>query len=190
MPIAIPVDVHLVTITVMDRSGPRPVLEHEIDFGVDVGHVQTGIGHANSIWRPDFQFNMRTIQKARSNLPGDTGVIGEQERWFLYGQYPARSGVSLICVRQIGRIDGTGWIAGKSAREQSITLIGLSLNPLLWGQTLAHEFGHLLWLEHVDNDSGNLMYPSSQQGVSLTPAQRRQALDSPLARQFGAAPRP
>ena len=189
MPITIPVDVHLVTITVMNRSGPRPVLAREIDCGLDVGHVQTGINRANSTWAPDFQFNMRTIQKVRADLPGDTGFIGDPERWFLYGQYPARSGVSLICVRQIGRVDGGGWIAGKSARERSITMIGFSLNPL-WGQTLAHEFGHLLCLEDVDNESGNLMYPSSQPGTLLTPAQRRRALDSPLARQFRAAPRP
>ena len=92
----------------MNRSGPRPVLDHEIDFGVDVGHVQTGIGHANSIWRPDFQFNMRTIRKARSNPPGDTGVIGDQEK----------------CVRQIGRIGGTGWVAGTSVIADGYPLHG------------------------------------------------------------------
>jgi hypothetical protein len=190
MPIPIPVDVHLVTITVMDRGGPRPVLAREIDFGLDAGLVQTGIGHVNRIWRPDFQFNKRTIQKVRSNPPGDTGVIGDQEKWFLFGQYPARSGVSVVCVRQIGRVGGAGWVAGTSARDRSVAMIGFTLNPLLWGQTLAHEFGHLLCLEHVSNDSGNLMYPSSQQGISVTPAQRRQALDSPLARRFRASPRP
>ena len=56
------------------------------------------------------------------DLPGDTGVVGEQEKWFLYGQYPARSGISLICVRQVGRIDGAGWIAGASAGDLSVTL--------------------------------------------------------------------
>ena len=77
---------------------------------------------------------MRTIQKVRSDPPGDSDVIGEQERWFLYGQYPARSGASLICVRQIGRVGGAGWCAGKSARERSITMIGFSLNPLPGGR--------------------------------------------------------
>lgn len=189
MPITIPVEVHPVTIQIMGTGAQYNTVVSSIDQGLTAEEMDAALRRATQLWSPDFQFTRASFEPDSTDLPSNATVVGNNEKWFLYGRYPSRRGISLIVVHQVGR--AVELQAGFSVAERAITIVGHSAAPDSFGPTIAHEFGHLLSLGHNDRDRSNLMHPSDY-GTNLMGNQRSQARNSALARRFGApgGPRP
>ena len=108
--------------------------------------------------------------------------------------HKARGGVRVLLVDRLSKDE----VGGEAVAKMRVCLIGYRSNPGEISRMLAHEFGHLLGLEHVNYPTGpnhereqaastqNLMSAASLNPAALlTPAQVKQARSSALARRFG-----
>lgn len=99
--------------------------------------------------------------------------------YMLASAFPMKDAVSLLLVRRFAGSEG-----GASAEKLGVCAVGDG-SP---DTALAHEFGHLLGLEH-QGDIRDLMNPGlSAPGTPLTAREISAARVSKLAQRFGARP--
>jgi hypothetical protein len=148
-----------------------------------LGHAIAG---ANGIWAPaEIQFNLGPPTTRRFRPPGDGTRVDENAYQYLINQMPGRLGrITLLLVQRFARWD----LGGQASRGTCILPSNLSVQNR--GRVFAHEFGHLLGLNHIDTPDTNLqnvMRPGLVAGNQLTPDQIRDARQSPLATRAAAA---
>ena len=197
--ITVPVEAHLITLIVdvqrvvtrriqvgrtTQTRRERVTEQREILPGETEASVRTGVTQANQILAPtDISFSIASISTQRINAPQNREVVTENGFLFLTRQYPARRGARLFVVRQFSGQEG-----GQAIEAQRVCILKHLGNPL-FGKTLAHEFGHLLALDHVTRGTSaryNLMWPGLRAGDNIEPGQIRIARESALARHFRA----
>lgn len=206
MPIQVPVEGHLITLAVTDFQistrqvqvgretrtyRERKEVVREIPPRQDENSVRRMFAVANQILSQiDISFELRQISSATVRMPSNSETVDQQSFFFLAGQFPARNCVSLLLVAKFSSFE----LGGESVEDQSVCIV-MALEEKLGGKVLAHEFGHLLSLEHVPakkedvgknpKDNYNLMYIGLSADTQLTADQRQQAQQSRLARRFG-----
>jgi hypothetical protein len=201
MPIEIPVDVHLITIGVIDyqittrtiQVGPRTRTQRERVQTIRTvaprhteASVRRAFDGANTILtQVDVCFELRSFTPRTVEMPSSSDTVDRQGFLYLAGQCPARDGVSLMLVANFSSRE----LGGEALEDRSVCIVAF-LDDQLQAKVLAHEFAHLLALDHVNRDLQdryNLMYPGLSADTRLTAEQRRVAQTSRLARQFSEA---
>ena len=194
--VIIPVDAHFITLTIpeyefvtrqvqvgrttqqqrqrVERTREVPTRRDESSLAVDLASV-------NQIWSAaNIDFRLRSSQVERIRAPGDADVVDPNTFLFLAGHFPARNGVSLLLVNRFRSAD----LGGQAVEAQCVCILGDAAPAT----SLAHEFGHLLHLDH-EGDIRNLMNGGlSIPTPRLTASQIRTAQQSALARRFGSTP--
>jgi hypothetical protein len=133
----------------------------------------------NKIFRAaDIEFRLRNTTSDSAEAPKGSETLDDEGFFMLASSFPMNNNaVSLLLVRKFAGSEG-----GASAEELGVCAVGDS-SP---DPALAHEFGHLLGLEH-QGDIRDLMNPGlSAPGTPLTRSEIVAARASPLARRFGA----
>lgn len=183
----IPVCAHLVTID----AGSQVV-----DPGWDRLRLDQVLTETNGIWaQADIRFELRSAQPQTVQLPG-TGntVVDRSAFFFLASRFGRRQEPNLALVRSVSERE----LGGRSAEELNFCLIPYGGTIPALGKQLAHEFGHLLGLDHPDGPRQattsshvegarhvyNLMYSGLSAETRLTDEQVRAARSSTLARHF------
>jgi hypothetical protein len=190
--VIIPVDACLITLTIpvyeivtrqiqVGRT-TRPQRQRvertrEIPTRRDRGSLNRDFTSANHIWsQANIQFQLRALRVERVQAPNNAEVIDANAFLFLARRFPARNGVSLLLVSRFSSAD----LGGQAVEAQCVCILGDAAPAT----TLAHEFGHLLHLDH-EGDIRNLMNAGlSIPNPQLTPQQIRTALQSTLALRF------
>jgi hypothetical protein len=209
MPIQIPVEGHLITLAVADyqimtrevqvgRSTrtyrERKEVVREVPPRHDENSVRRLFAVANNILAQiDVSFDLRQISPVTVRMPSNSETVDQPGFHYLAAQLPARKCVSLLVVSKFSSFE----LGGESVEDSSVCIIMFMGDEKLGGKLLAHEFGHLLSLDHVPpkkedigknpKDNYNLMFPGLSADNQLTEDQRKQAQQSRLARQFGEA---
>ena len=195
--VTIPVEAHLITLLVsVQRIVTRRVQvgrttqtrreriteQREIPPGETEATVRGGVTLANQILAPtNISFRLRSVRSQRTAAPQNREVVTENGFLYLARLYPARRGARLFVVHQFAGQEG-----GQAVEAQRVCIVKRLGNPL-FGKTLAHEFGHLLGLEHVTTGTAarfNLMWPGLRAGDRLESDQIQRAQGSALARSF------
>lgn len=191
MPIQIPADLTLVTLRVSGRELPQRFTEP---------HARTILQQASELLRAraDIQFRVGTCERVVEEMPAGTQseVVDEAGYHFLAAAHRASTGARVLLVDKTSRPE----LGGQSRHETRVCLLAYGSDLGATSRMLAHEFGHLLELPHVDearrtgpgqerqvaNWMRNLMYSGAlNPSAELTPDQVRQARSSTLARRFG-----
>ena len=164
--ISIPVDVHLITITV----GSSRIITHTIRVGrgfqqrreriqsileFSSGQTRQSIdqlmARANQIWSPaNISFTLQRVTPHSIQAPGNREEVNEAGFLFLAGQYPAINRISALFVHRFSGTEG-----GQAIENQRVCILKSSPMQLM-GRILAHEFGHLLSVPHMTSDRSNL----------------------------------
>ena len=192
MPITIMVDAYLITLRlptyrIVDRTvqvgritqtrRERVKEMHEVPPRQNATGVAQAFVVANQILGPaQIVFRVRSTSSKSVEMPGDSEVVNDQGFLFLAKQFPGRGGASALFVSRFQAAE-----EGGMAAEDKQACIVASLGQPLTGNTLAHEFGHLLGLDHI-KDYYNLMYKGLRAGHKLTAEQITKATSSKLAR--------
>jgi len=193
--VIIPVDAHLLTLTISKfeiierpvRVGSTAHMQRErvqrkseIQTQRTAATLMVSFMAVNKIFRAaDIEFRLRNTTSESAEAPKGSEALDDEGFFMLASGFPMNNNaVSLLLVRKFAGSEG-----GASAEELGVCAVGDS-SP---DTALAHEFGHLLSLEH-QGDIRDLMNP----GLSApgTPLKRREivaARASPLARRFGAS---
>jgi hypothetical protein len=205
MPIQIPVEGHFITLAVTDYQitsrqvqvgrgtqtyRERKEVVREVPPRHDENSVRRLFVVANKILEQiDISFDLRQISNATVRMPSNSETVDQKAFFYLAAQFPARNCVSLLLVSKFSSFE----LGGESVEDKSACII-MFLEEKLGGKVLAHEFGHLLSLEHVPNDlkdigrnpkdNYNLMFPGLSADTQLTEEQAKQAQQSSLARRF------
>ena len=162
--VIIPVDAHLLTLTI---STPE-IVEHPVRVGRET-HMQreriqrtreiktkrsadsliSSFKEVNKIFgAADIEFRLRNTTPASVEAPKGAEALDDEGFLMLAAGFPMNNAVSLLLVRRFG---GSG---GASKEKLGVCAIGDG-SP---DTALAHEFGHLLGLEH-QGDIRDLMNP-------------------------------
>jgi hypothetical protein len=189
MPIRIPADLTIVTL----RLGGRELAQRWT-----TANARAVFQAASELLRAraDVEFFLEQSQLVVEEMPAGvaTDTVDEAGYHFLVAAHAAGRGVRVLLVDQVARRE-----LGGQAREATRTcLIPYGSNASETGRRLAHEFGHLLDLPHVEGTRGpgqeaqaaawarNLMNSGLiGPAAELNPAQVRRARGSRLARGFG-----
>ena len=188
----IPVDAHCITLTIpvfeivtrqiqvgrtTQPQRQRVERTREVPTGRNENSLRGDFASVNQIWgQADIQFQLRSSRVERVQAPNDTEVVDPNAFLFLARKYPADNGVSLLLVRGFRSAD----LGGQAVEAQCVCILGDAAPAT----SLAHEFGHLLHLDH-EGDIRNLMNRGlSVPNPRLTPEQIRTALQSGLAQRF------
>jgi hypothetical protein len=104
-----------------------------------------------------------------SNLTGNEGdealAEGKKELEKTFG---AGKGIKITVLEDVW--GESPEVVGWNVHRNPVVFIEKGLPPLQTGQVLAHEIGHFLTLEHVD-DANNMMFPTTPNGQRLGPNQ-------------------
>jgi hypothetical protein len=190
--VIIPVDAHLLTLTISKfEIIERPVSvgstthmqrervqrKTEIHTQRTAATLMVSFTAVNKIFRAaDIQFRLRNTTSESTEAPKGSEALDDEGFFMLASGFPMNNGVSLLLVRKFAGSEG-----GASAKELGVCAVGDN-SP---DTALAHEFGHLLSLDH-QGDIRDLMNPGlSAPGTPLTRSEIAAARASPLARQFG-----
>jgi hypothetical protein len=190
--VIIPVDAHLLTLTIS-----KPVIvEHPVRVGRETrmqrervqqtseikttrstASLTASFKEVNKIFgAADIQFQLRHTTSDSVEAPKGAEDLDDEGFLMLAKEFPMQNGVSLLLVRRFAGSEG-----GASKKEIGVCAVGDAANDT----SLAHEFGHLLWLEH-QGDIRDLMNPGlAVPGAPLTKREISLARASPLFRQFG-----
>jgi hypothetical protein len=202
MPIRIPLEVHAITLVVVEEGietypvqvgretrtqRRRVTTRREVPPRQDRGSFDRALSYSNAVFAPaDVSFHVTCFEPATEEIPGGAEQVDFNGFQFLSRRHPPRAGLSILLVADFERGD----LGGQAVEAQS-TCIVCALGDPGTGKVLAHELGHLLDLPHVPRDSPrshwNLMYEAYRAGDELTPEQVARARASRVARQLGAS---
>src|SRR5262249_54113936 len=127
----------------------------------------------------DIEFRLRRTTPDTTEAPKGSEALDDEGFFMLASSFPMKDAVSLLLVRRFQGAEG-----GASVEKLGVCAVG-DTSP---DTALAHEFGHLLGLEH-QGDIRDLMNPGlSAPGTPLTPREIADARKSKLAQRFGARP--
>lgn len=191
MPFHIPTDLTIVTL----RSEGKELPQRWTKF-----HAQSVLHGASAILRAraDIEFRLGIVEAVIEEMPtgAQAHTVDETGYHFLAAAHRAGNGVRVLLADRLSRPD----LGGQSRHQARVCLIAYSSNVDNAARILAHEFGHLLELPHIDHArragpgqereaavwARNLMNSGTlQPDAELNPAQIRQARSSALARRFG-----
>jgi len=166
--VIIPVGAHLLTLTI---STPE-IVEHPVRVGRET-HMQreriqrtreiktirsaasliSSFKEVNKIFgAADMEFRLRHTTSDPVEAPNGSEDLDDEGFLMLAKDFPMKNAVSLLLVRRFVGSEG-----GASAKELGVCAVGDDANDT----SLAHEFGHLLWLDH-QGDIRDLMNPASR----------------------------
>jgi len=192
--IVVPVDAHLVTLTITTpeiverpvRVGretrmqkERVLRTREIATKRTSSELAASFLQVNKVFADaDIQFQLRSTTGGSVEAPNGSEELDDPGFLMIARSFPAKSGVSLLLVRKFG-----GKEAGAALESIGVCAVG-DVAP---DTALAHEFGHLLGLDH-QGDIRDLMNPGlSAPGTKLTPSEIATARGSALAQRFAPA---
>ena len=193
--VIIPVDAHLLTLTISTPEiVQRPVhvgretrmqreriqRTREIATQRNAASLTLSFREVNKIFSAaDIEFRLRQTTTNSSAAPNGSEALDDDGFFMLASSFPMKNAVSLLLVRRFAGSEG-----GASAEKLGVCAVGDN-SP---DTALAHEFGHLLGLEH-QGDIRDLMNPGlSAPGTPLTAREISAARASKLAQRFGARP--
>lgn len=164
--ISIPVDAHLITITVessriitrtiqvgrgFQQRRERIQSIREFSSAQTRQSIDQLMARANQIWSPaNISFTLQRVTSHSIQAPGNREEVNEAGFVFLAGQYPARDGISALFVHRFSGTEG-----GQAIENQRVCILKSSPMQLM-GRILAHEFGHLLSVPHMTSARSNL----------------------------------
>src|SRR4051812_46104548 len=127
----------------------------------------------------DIEFRLRNVTSEPAEAPKGSEALDDEGFLMLAKDFPMTDAVSLLLVRRFKGSEG-----GAAQESLGVCAVG-DTSP---DSAMAHEFGHLLGLEH-QGDIRDLMNPGlSPPGTPLTPREIADARKSRLAKRFGARP--
>ena len=192
--VIIPVDAHLLTLTISKAEiVERPVrvgretrmqreriqTKREIPTQRSKASLTLSFVEVNKIFgAADIEFRLRNVTSEPAEAKGSE-ALDDEGFLMLAKDFPMTDAVSLLLVRRFAGSEG-----GASEEKLGVCAVGDS-SP---DTALAHEFGHLLGLDH-QGDIRDLMNPGlSPPGTPLTTREIADARKSKLAKRFGARP--
>ena len=123
----------------------------------------------------DIEFQIRTTTTDRTEAPRGAEALDDAGFLMLAASYPMRDALSLLLVRRF-----TGSEGGAAVERLGVCAVGDAAND----NGLAHEFGHLLGLEHQGDIRDLMNAGMSVPGVTLTEAEIRQVRSSRIVQRF------
>jgi hypothetical protein len=158
----------------------------QVDSGWNSESLNAAITGANLIWASGkIVFSPTRALTRRFQPPGNVTVINDDTFQYLINHTHGRRGrITLLLVHRFQRWD----LGGQASRGTCILPSTLTANNR--GRVFAHEFGHLLGLDHMETENENLqnvMRPGLVAGNELTEDQIQLARSSTLARNASAA---
>ena len=191
MSIQIPADLTIVTLRASEVELPQRFTEP---------YARTILHQASELLRTraDIQFRAGTCEQVVEEMPtgARSDAVDEAGYHFLAAAHRAGTGARVLLVDRTSRPE----LGGQSRHQTRVCLVAYGSDQGAVSRMLAHEFGHLLELPHVDEARRtgpgqerqiagwmrNLMYSGAlNPSAELTPDQVKRARSSALARHFG-----
>jgi len=193
--ITIPVDAHFITLErremftdrVEATTGGftqtqflRKERTHTVDPGWNVSDFQSALSIANAIWEPaGIRFRAGELNTRSVQPPMDFTQSTDGAYQYLLNHIVGQEGrIAVLLVPKFPR-----WDQGGDA-NRGTCIVPSALNMQYQGRAFAHEFGHLLGLEHLEADEEhmqNLMLRDLTGGIELLEEQVATARQSKLA---------
>lgn len=189
--LAIPVHAHFVTLTISTpeivtrnvqvgrqtrTQRERVMRTREIPPTRTPAALTQSLREVNRIFgAADIEFQIRTTTTDRTEAPRGAEALDDAGFLMLAASYPMRDALSLLLVRRF-----TGSEGGAAVERLGVCAVGDAAND----NGLAHEFGHLLGLEHQGDIRDLMNAGMSVPGVTLTEAEIRQVRNSRIVQRF------
>jgi len=189
------VDAHLLTLTIKTpeiverpvRVGKTTHMQREriqrtreIATKRNAASLRSSFMEVNKIFgAADIEFRLRNVTSEPVEAPKGSEALDDEGFLMLAKDFPMSDAVSLLLVRQFEGSEG-----GASKEELGVCAVGDG-SP---DTAIAHEFGHLLGLEHQGDIRDLMNRGLSPPGTPLTAREIADARKSRLAKRFGARP--
>lgn len=191
MPVQIPVDITIVTLRYKGQEQPQRWTD---------AYAKSILEAASATWndRADIEFKLASSERAVEEMP--TGMLGDtvdgSGYHFLAHQHPAGNGARVLLVDKVSLRD----LGGEAREKIRICLVAYGSDKDPVARMLAHELGHLLSLNHIDDPKlrgpgqeklvaqwlVNLMYSGAlNPAAEVNDRQVKAARSSDLAKRFG-----
>jgi hypothetical protein len=192
--VIIPVDAHLLTLTVskfaivqkavqvgretrmqrerVETKDRFPTQRSQASLTLSFAEVNKSFSGAN------IEFRLRNVTtEPPIEAPKGSDALDDEGFLMLAKEFPMKDAISMLLVRRFAGSEG-----GASKEELGVCAVG-DTSP---DTALAHEFGHLLGLDHQGDIRDLMNRGLSPPGTPLTATEIESARKSRLARRFGA----